>query len=109
MTALEVYSRELTMPWTRRTPLSSSGGLCSIQWHIAFFFTVNNGSMFVWVQLGFLGGWVNIPTKDVLYVTVHCKAAGADTGLVVPSYIDNGVLRAGPILSDVVVLLEDRR
>ena len=52
---------------------------------------------------------MNLPTKDVLYVTVHCKAAGADTGLVVPSYIDNGVLRAGPILSDVVVLLEDRR
>ena len=65
--------------------------------------------MFVQGQLGFLVGMVTVPTKDVLYVTVHCKASGADTVLVVPSYIDTDVLCDGLILSNVVVLLEDRR
>ena len=62
-------------------------------------------------MLAILLGWfgVNLPTKDDLYVTVHFKAAGADMGLVVPTYIDTGVLRAGPILSNFVVLLDDRR
>ena len=46
---------------------------------------VNDGAMFVRGQLGFLGGRVTVPTKDVLYVTVNCKAECADTGLVVPS------------------------
>ena len=65
--------------------------------------------MFVRGQLGFLGGCVTLPTKDVLYVTFHFKAARADTGLVVSSFIDAGILRDGPILSNVVILLEDRR
>ena len=65
--------------------------------------------MFVRGQLGFLEGWVTVPTKDVLHVTVHCKAECADTGLVAPSYIDTGILHAGPILSNVVVFLENRR
>ena len=52
---------------------------------ILSFCTINNGVMFVRGQLGFLGGWVTVPTKDVLYVTVHCEAARVDTCLVVPS------------------------
>ena len=49
------------------------------------FCTVNDGAMFVRRQFGFLRGWVTVPTKDVLYVIVHFKAACAYTGLVVPS------------------------
>ena len=62
-----------------------------IDWRAVFVFgdilrfsTVNNGAMFVRGQLGFLGGQATLPKKDVLYVTVHCEAARADTGLVVP-------------------------
>ena len=47
--------------------------------------TVDDVVMFMRGQLGFLGGRVTVPTKDVLYLTVHFKAAGADTGLVVPN------------------------
>ena len=44
-----------------------------------------------------------------MYVTVHCEAARADMDLVVPNWINSGVLLAGPILNNVVILLEDRR
>ena len=65
--------------------------------------------MLVRVQLGFLGGQVTVPTEDVLYVPVHCEAARADTGIVVPIEINAVVLLASPILRNVVILLEDRR
>ena len=58
---------------------------CLIPCGILHFCTINDGAMFVRVKLGYLGGRVTVTTKDVLYVTVHCKAEGADTGLVVPS------------------------
>ena len=50
-----------------------------------------------------------MPTEDGLYVTVHCEAARADTGAVVPSKIDAGELLASRILRDVVIFLEDGR
>ena len=73
------------------------------------FCAVENGLVLVREQLGFLGSWVTAPTEDVAYVTVHCEAARADTGTVVPSNIDAGKLLASRILRDVVIFLEDGR
>ena len=73
------------------------------------FCAVENGLVLVREQLGFLGSWVTAPTEDVAYVTVHCEAARADTGTVVPSDIDAGELLASRILRDVVIFLEDGR